>query len=57
MKKIEINHFLDFKFPSAPTFSPDGKTIAFVVRQASLEKMHIPVTSGCWMWRPKRSAS
>ena len=26
MKNIEINHFLDFKFPSAPTFSPDGKT-------------------------------
>ena len=42
MKKIEINHFLDFKFPSAPTFSPDGKTIAFVVRQASLEKNAYP---------------
>lgn len=42
MKKIEINHFLDFKFPSAPAFSPDGKTVAFVVRQASLEKNAYP---------------
>ena len=34
MKKIEINTFLDFQFVSNPSFSPDGKHIAFVVSQA-----------------------
>jgi len=38
MNRIEINSFLDFQFPSAPAFSPDGKTIAFVLQQPSLEK-------------------
>ena len=42
MKKIEIKHLLDFKFLSAPAFSPDGKTIAFVVQQASLEENKYP---------------
>ena len=42
MKKIEIKHLLDFKFPSAPAFSPDGKTVAFVVQQASLEENNYP---------------
>lgn len=37
MKKIEINSFLDFRFVSAPGFSPDGKLAAFVVQQANLE--------------------
>ena len=37
MKKIEINSFLDFKFVSAPGFSPDGRHAAFVVQTASLE--------------------
>jgi len=37
MKKIEINSFLDFKYPSAPGFSPDGKLAAFIVQTASLE--------------------
>ncbi len=37
MKKIEINGFLDFRYLSAPGFSPDGKYAAFVVQTASLE--------------------
>ena len=42
MKNIGIRDFLDFKFLSAPAFSPDGKTVAFVVRQASLETNAYP---------------
>ena len=38
MKKIEINSFLDFVFPSAPAFSPDGSKVAFVVQKPSLDK-------------------
>jgi len=38
MKKIEINDFLHFRFPSAPSFSPDGKLAAFVVQKASVEE-------------------
>lgn len=38
MKKIEINSFLDFKYLSAPGFSPDGKLAAFIVQTASLEE-------------------
>ena len=38
MENIKINSFLDFKFPSAPAFSPDGKLAAFVVQTPSLEK-------------------
>lgn len=34
MKKIEISTFLDFQYVSNPTFSPDGKYIAFVVSTA-----------------------
>ena len=34
MKKIEINTFLDFQFVSNPTFSPNGKYIAFIVSTA-----------------------
>ena len=34
MKKIEINTFLEFQFVSNPTFSPDGKYIAFIVSTA-----------------------
>lgn len=37
-KKIEIQSFLDFKFVSHPTFSPDGKKVAYVVQQACLEE-------------------
>ena len=32
--KIEINTFLEFQFVSNPTFSPDGKYIAFIVSTA-----------------------
>jgi len=38
MKKIEINSFLDFKYVSAPGFSPCGKFAAFVVQTADLEE-------------------
>ena len=38
MKKIEISDLLNFRFPSAPAFSPDGKLAAFVVQTSSLEK-------------------
>lgn len=34
MKKIEINTFLEFQFVSNPSFSPDGKYIAFIVSTA-----------------------
>ena len=34
MKKIEIDTFLKFQFVSNPSFSPDGKYIAFVVSNA-----------------------
>lgn len=34
MKKIEINTFLEFQFVSNPTFSPDGRYIAFIVSTA-----------------------
>lgn len=35
MKKIEIDSFLQFQFVSNPTFSPDGKYVAFVVSTAN----------------------
>ena len=38
MKKIEIADLLNFRFPSAPTFSPNGKLAAFVVQTPSLEE-------------------
>jgi len=38
MQKIEINSLLDFRFPSLPAFSPDGKLAAFVVQTASAEE-------------------
>ena len=38
MKKIEIKDLLDFRFPSAPAFSPKGDLAAFVVQAPSLEK-------------------
>ena len=38
MKKIEIKDLLDFRFPSAPAFSPQGDLAAFVVQTPSLEK-------------------
>ena len=34
MKKIEISTFLDFQYVSNPSFSPNGKYIAFVVSTA-----------------------
>ena len=37
MNKIEINSFLDFRYLSAPGFSPDGRLAAFIVQTASLE--------------------
>jgi len=36
MKNIQINSFLDFRFVSAPGFSPDGAWAAFVVQTADL---------------------
>ena len=38
MKKIEIKDLLDFRFPSAPAFSPKGDLAAFVVQTPSLEE-------------------
>ena len=38
MQKINIQDFLDFRFPSSPSFSPDGKYAAFVLQTPSLEK-------------------
>lgn len=35
MKKIEIDTFLQFQFVSNPTFSPDGKSVAFLVSTAN----------------------
>lgn len=38
MKKIEIKDLLNFRFPSAPAFSPKGDLAAFVVQTPSLEE-------------------
>ena len=38
MKKIEIADLLNFRFPSAPAFSPKGDLAAFVVQIPSLEE-------------------
>ena len=38
MKKIEIADLLNFRFPSAPAFSPKGDLAAFVVQTPSLEE-------------------
>jgi len=38
MKKIAINDLLNFRFPSAPAFSPDGTMAAYVVQEPSLEE-------------------
>lgn len=60
-KKIEVDSFLQFQFVSNPSFSPDGKKVAFVVQKANLKdnnytgdiylldvetKNHIQLTSG-----------
>jgi len=37
MKRIEIDSFLNFRYVSAPGFSPDGRLAAFVVQTASIE--------------------
>ncbi len=60
-KKIEVDSFLQFQFVSNPSFSPDGKKVAFVVQKANLKdnnytgdiylldvetKTHMQLTSG-----------
>ena len=35
MKKIAVDSFLQFKFVSNPSFSPDGKYVAFIVSYAN----------------------
>ena len=37
MNPITIETFTEFRFVSNPSFSPDGKQIAFVVQQADLK--------------------
>lgn len=37
MKPILIDTFLEFRFVSNPTFSPDGRSIAFIVKHADRE--------------------
>jgi len=41
-KQIQIDSFLQFKFLSSPSFSPDGNLIAFVASQADLKKNSYP---------------
>ena len=41
-KQIQIDSFLQFKFLSSPSFSPDGSLIAFVVMQADEKKNNYP---------------
>lgn len=38
MKKISIDEFINLKFISQPTFSPDGKNFCFVISTADKEK-------------------
>ena len=38
MKRVEIESLLDFRFVSAPSFSPCGRYAAFVLQQADVEK-------------------
>ena len=42
MKHFTPETFLDYRFPSSPLISPDGKLTAFVLRQADLEKNSYP---------------
>ena len=37
-KQIEIKDFLDFRYVSNPTFSPDGNCVAFIVTTIDREK-------------------
>ncbi len=37
MKKIDIESFLELKYLSNPSYSPDGKLIAFIVQEAEAE--------------------
>lgn len=54
MKKIEIDTFLKFQFVSNPSFSPDGKYIAFVVSNADRAEIHTKPTSTFTIWLKKR---
>ena len=37
-KQIQPDSFLQFKYVSSPSFSPDGKWIAFVVRRPDMDR-------------------
>ena len=37
-KQIKADTFLEFRYVSAPSFSPDGKKVGFVVQQADLKE-------------------
>ena len=41
-KQIQPDSFLQFKYVSSPSFSPDGKWIAFVVRRPDLDSNSYP---------------
>lgn len=42
MEPVRIDSFCQFRFVSNPGFSPDGRYIAFVVRQADLKSNSYP---------------
>lgn len=42
MKNFTAETFIQYRFPSNPRISPDGKLTAFVLRQADLEKNSYP---------------
>ena len=42
MEPVRIDSFCQFRFVSHPGFSPDGRYIAFVVRQADLKSNSYP---------------
>lgn len=42
MEPVRIDSFCQFHFVSNPGFSPDGRYIAFVVRQADLKSNSYP---------------
>ena len=42
MKHFTPETFLDYRYPSSPLISPDGKLTAFVLREADLEKNSYP---------------
>ena len=46
MENLKLHDFTEYKFLSGIQYSPDGKHLAYVVHQASIEK------NQCWLDSP-----